>query len=188
MKLTGGEARGRRLKGPRGLRLRPTSDRVREALFDILAARVEGSLFLDAFAGTGAVGIEALSRGATRVVFAERERRALRLIEENIGIGSWPGRSEILAGEVEHTICALASRSSRFGIIFVDPPYDADLPPDLLAGLAELLAPNGVMALEHRSGRAIDIPPDADLTPLRTYRYGDTSLSVTRRAPPGAGA
>ena len=181
MKLTGGEARGRRLKGPRGLRLRPTSDRVREALFDILAARVEGSLFLDAFAGTGAVGIEALSRGAARVVFAERDRRALRLIGENLSLGSWHARSEVVAGDVGQAIHTLAMRPSRFGIIFVDPPYETDLPQPLLAGFASLLAPDGVVVLEHRSGRGIDLPPDADLIPLRTYRHGDTSLSLMRR-------
>lgn len=186
MKLTGGEARGRRLKGPRGLRLRPTSDRVREALFNILAARVECSLFLDAFAGTGAVGIEALSRGAARVVFAERDRRALRLIAENLSLGSWHARSEVVAGDVGQTIDALTMRSSRFEIIFVDPPYETDLPQSLLAGFASLLAPDGVMVIEHRSGRDIDLPPDADLTPLRIYRHGDTSLSLTRRR--GAGA
>jgi 16S rRNA (guanine(966)-N(2))-methyltransferase RsmD len=166
--------------------LRPTSDRVREALFNILAARVEGSLFLDAFAGTGVVGIEALSRGAARVVFAERDRRALRLIAENLSLGSWHARSEVLAGDVGHAIDALVMRSSRFGIIFVDPPYETDLPQPLLAGFASLLAPDGVMVIEHRSGRGIDLPPDADLTPLRIYRHGDTSLALTRRR--GAGA
>ena len=184
MKLTGGEARGRRLKGPRGQWLRPTSDRVREALFDILAARVEGSLFLDAFAGTGAVGIEALSRGAARAVFVESDRRALRLIAENLALGRWHGRSEVLAGNVGQTLRALAIRTTRFGVIFVDPPYETDLTQPLLAGFAPLLAPAGALVLEHRFGRDIELPPDEDLAPLRTYRYGDTCLSLTwcRRA------
>ena len=181
MRLTGGEARGRRLKGPRGQWLRPTSDRVREALFDILAARVEGVLFLDAFAGTGAVGIEALSRGAARAVFAESDRRALRLIADNIALGPWHGRSEVLAGDVALTIRLLANRPARFDVVFVDPPYETELTQPLLAGCVALLASAGALAVEHRSGRHIDLPPDPVLTPLRTYRYGDTSLSLAWR-------
>lgn len=180
MKLTGGEARGRRLEGPRGPGLRPTSDRVREALFDILAARVDGVHFLDAFAGTGAVGLEALSRGAAHAVFAERDRRALRLIEENLALCGWQARGEIVAGEVEQTIGVLAIRATRFGVIFVDPPYETELTAPLLSGFAALLVPAGMLVLEHRSGRCIQIPPEVDLTPTRTYRYGDTSLTLSR--------
>jgi len=151
---------------------------VREALFDILAARVEGSLFLDAFAGTGAVGIEALSRGAARAVFAERDRRALRLIDENLALGGWQDRGEVIAGEVEQAVELLAIRPDRFAVIFADPPYETGLTQSLLSGFAALLAPGGALVLEHRSGRGIELPPDADLTPARTYRYGDTSLSL----------
>ena len=101
MRFTGGEARGRGIKGPRGGGLRPTSDRVREAIFDILGGRVPGARFLDAFAGTGAVGLEALSRGAARAVFLERDRRALRLIRENLDLAPWAGSFAIIEGDAQ---------------------------------------------------------------------------------------
>ena len=147
MRLTGGEARGRRLKVPRGRLIRPTADRVREALFDILGTRVEGARFLDVYAGTGAVGCEALSRGAARVVFVERDRRR-----------------------------------DRFDIIFLDPPYDDATLPDVLLLAARLLPSEGALVVEHRSSRAIDVPKDAGPLAFRSYRYGDTTLTVGRAA------
>ena len=97
MRLTGGQARGRRLKKPRGHRIRPTADRVREALFDILGARVRGARFLDVYAGTGAVGCEALSRGAAHAALIERDRNALRLIADNLRLGPWSGTGAVIA-------------------------------------------------------------------------------------------
>ena len=111
MRLTGGEARGRRLKVPRGSLVRPTADRVREALFDILGARVSGARFLDVYAGTGAVGCEALSRGAGRVVLLERDRRALALIAENLSVGPWSGAFEIVAGDARRSLERLGRRN-----------------------------------------------------------------------------
>ncbi|HEU4403424.1 MAG TPA: 16S rRNA (guanine(966)-N(2))-methyltransferase RsmD [Candidatus Polarisedimenticolia bacterium] len=181
MRLTGGESRGRRLKGPRGLGMRPTSDRVREAIFDILRTRVERASFLDGYAGTGAVGIEALSRGAGRVVFLERDRRALRLIRENLGIGSWAGSSEVIEGDAERSLGRLGARPERFAIVFLDPPYDLDLPVSVLGLAGDLVTPAGVLLVEHRSTR----PPEAfqreSLQRRRVYRYGDTSLTLFAR-------
>ena len=176
--MTGGQGRGRPIKGPRGLGLRPTADRVREALFDILGARVEGALFLDAFAGTGAVGIEALSRGAQRVVFLERDRRAIRLIGENLDLGAWSGSSHVMEGDVGGSIARLAREGTRFSIVFLDPPYDAADHAELLRGAARILEPDGILVLEHRSSTRIESLPEACVRPLRTYRYGDTSLTT----------
>ena len=183
MRLTGGGARGRRLKVPRGSLVRPTADRVREALFDILGARVSGARFLDVYAGTGAVGCEALSRGAGRVVFLERDRRALALIEENLHVGLWSGAFEIVAGDARRSLERLGQGSQRFDIVFLDPPYD-DVGLQAVMTLAvRLLAGGGALVVEHRSSRAIE--PRSDDVPLtvRSYRYGDTTLTVGRAAP-----
>ena len=178
MRLTGGEARGRRLKAPRGLLIRPTADRVREALFDILGARIRGARFLDVYAGTGAVGCEALSRGAARVVFVERHRRALHLIRANLGLGPWSPAAEIMEGEASGSLSRLARDGARFDIVFLDPPYDDPELPETLRLAARLVEPIGLLVLEHRSAAA---PPGAGaLLPHRSYRYGDTSLTVWR--------
>ncbi|PYS96353.1 MAG: 16S rRNA (guanine(966)-N(2))-methyltransferase RsmD [Acidobacteria bacterium] len=184
MRFTGGEARGRGIKGPRGGGLRPTSDRVREAIFDILGKRVPGARFLDAFAGTGAVGLEALSRGASRTVFLERDRRALRLIRENLGLAPWTGSFAIIEGDALGALEGLARRDERFDIAFFDPPYDHPSPAELLSAGAALLAPAGILIVEHRSSTSIAAPAGTPLRPLRAYRHGDTTLSTF--APTGA--
>jgi len=176
LRVTGGEARGRRLKAPGSLLIRPTADRVREALFDILGARVSGSRFLDAYAGTGAVGCEALSRGAARVVFLERQRGALRLIRANLGLAPWSGSSEVLEGEASASLGDLGRLGARFDVVFLDPPYDEPSLPGALRLAGRLLEPRGLLILEHRT--AASVPAAPGLAPARTYRYGDTSLSV----------
>ena len=178
MRLTGGEARGRRLRSPRGSKIRPTADRVREALFDILGARVPGTDFLDAYSGTGAVGCEALSRSAARVVFLERDRAALKLIAENLKAGDWSGRSEIVAGDARAALRKLGASGERFRVVFLDPPYDEPEVADLLRLAALCLSPGGTLILEHNVSRTIEAP--AGLGPPRTYRYGDTALLVCR--------
>ncbi len=182
MRLTGGEARGRRLKGPRGLRIRPTADRVREALFDVLGSRVLESVFLDAYAGTGAVGVEALSRGARRVVFLEGDRRAIHLIRENVDVGGWSSAVEVIRGDVPRSLARLSRRAERFDIAFADPPYGHPSLPSVLGPVARLLAPGGVAVVEHRSSLRLE-SPEASLRVERSYRYGDTCLTVLR--PPG---
>jgi len=178
LRLTGGDARGRRLKSPRGLRTRPTSDRVREALFDILGARIEGARFLDVYAGTGAVGCEALSRGAGRAVFLEREPIALGLIAENLKLGAWSGTAEIVEGDARAGLRGLAMAGMRFEIVYLDPPYDDSGLADALALSARLLAPGGMVIVEHRSSCAVRVP--AGLVPYRSYRHGDAALTVCR--------
>ena len=185
VRVTGGEARGRPLRGPGGLPIRPTSDRVREALFDILGARVPGCAFLDVCAGSGAVGIEALSRGARHAVFLERDPRAVRLIRHNLGAGSWSGTHEVLPGDAGRSLEMLAGRSAAFQIAFLDPPYDAAPYADLIAAIARRLDPAGVLVVEHRSRTEIDLPGGGGLLRRRTYRHGDTALTLVAGAPDG---
>ena len=187
MRLTGGEARGRRLKGPGRLPIRPTSDRVREALFDILGGRVRDAAFLDGFAGTGAVGVEALSRGARRVVFVERDLRAIRTIRQNLLEDSWGDRHEIVRGDLARVVGAPPLRTARFEIVFLDPPYGETLNPVLLEAIAGLLSPGGVVVIEHRSSRGAEIPAAKGLQTGRTYRYGDTALTLRHDGRGGTG-
>jgi len=121
MRVIAGEFRSRRLKSIPGPATRPTPDRLRETLFDILGPRVEGAVFLDAYAGTGAVGIEAISRGAARAIFIERSKAAERVLRENLASLGIEGRALVALG-------AAASLIPRYkaGIVFLDPPYDRE--------------------------------------------------------------
>ena len=121
MRVIGGEFRSRRLKTLPGRDTRPTPDRLRETLFDILASRISGAVFLDAYAGTGAVGIEALSRGAARCVFLEQSRAAVEVIRENLHTLSIEARATVVAGKV-----AAALGRYPADIVFLDPPYEKE--------------------------------------------------------------
>ncbi|NDQ55693.1 MAG: 16S rRNA (guanine(966)-N(2))-methyltransferase RsmD [Acidipila sp.] len=124
MRVVAGKFGSRRLAGPRGHGLRPTSDRLRETLFDILQTEVAGSFFVDVYAGTGAVGIEALSRGARRVVFLENHRQALALIRANLGALDISEAAEVLPLDAVRGIALLGARGVTADFIFLDPPYD----------------------------------------------------------------
>src|ERR1700690_760826 len=118
MRVIGGEFRSRRLVSPPGLDTRPTPDRLREALFNILAPRIEGAIFADLYAGTGAVGIEALSRGAARAIFVERKHAAVRLIHENLQSLGIEARAKVHEGRVTSILPRFEA-----DIVFLDPPY-----------------------------------------------------------------
>jgi 16S rRNA (guanine966-N2)-methyltransferase len=176
MRIVAGAFKGRRLKPPAWEGLRPTSDRLRETLFDILAGAVEGARVLDGYAGTGAIGIEALSRGAARVTFVEDDRRAVKLIEQNLGslairVGREPheGPANIRSGFRGLT-------EASFDVIVLDPPYARDAAAEALAAASGLLAPSGRLVVEHAARHA---PPAAHgrLRLQRTVTAGDSALS-----------
>lgn len=175
MRVIAGRFKGRRLKAPTWDGLRPTSDKLRETLFNILAPRIEGARFLDGYAGTGAVGIEALSRGAARVTFIERDRRAARLIEENVRTCDEAADYTIETGDVT---TLLRAHAAAFDVIWLDPPYNSDSA-DVLAAAAGALAPGGVIVLERATRREPD-RPDA-LTWIRDVTSGDSTLTFFRR-------
>ena len=182
MRVIGGELRGRRLRAPSGAATRPTSDRVREALFDIIAARVEGVLFLDAYAGTGAVGIESLSRGAAHCTFVESERNAARVLTGNLEALDLSSRARVLTAPFALAAAELAREGRAFDVVFLDPPYGHG---ELLRGLRltaslPLLRPGGVVIAEH--GGKLETPAREGVLGLkRTARYGDTRLSFFER-------
>jgi len=170
MRIIAGEFRSRKLKSLPGAATRPTPDRLRETLFDILQTRIEGATFADAYAGTGAVGIEALSRGARHAWLLERARPALELIRENIAALGLESRATVLAGPVLQTL----SRQSA-DIVFLDPPYDQERE---YRSALELLgaAPPALVIMQHPV--RLELPESAGaLTRTRIVRQGDNALS-----------
>jgi 16S rRNA (guanine966-N2)-methyltransferase len=174
VRVIAGRFKGRRLKTPAWEGLRPTSDKLRETLFNIVAPRVEGAKVLDAFAGTGALGIEAVSRGAAHVTFIEADRRAAKLIAENLALCGVRDGYTIHRGDTVATLRAMPD-DIRFDLILLDPPYDARGVVEALDASAAHLAPGGLVVLE---GHA--------LTRLRDVRSGDSTLTFFERRPDGA--
>jgi 16S rRNA (guanine966-N2)-methyltransferase len=191
MRIVAGAARGRRLVAPPGDAVRPTADRVREALFASLAPLLPGASVLDVFAGSGALGLEALSRGAERVTFIERERRALDALRRNI---------DAVGLDATTVVAADASRSVRdgarsgtlagspFDLVLLDPPYalGEDEVAALLSDLVALLAPDATVVLE-RSAEAPEPRWPASLLPSEARRYGSTRLHRAILVATGAG-
>ena len=178
MRVIAGTLKGRRLASPSWPGLRPTSDKLRETLFNILAPRVAGARVLDGYAGTGALGIEALSRGAAEVTFVERDRRAAALIEENLAHCGIENGYAIIRQDVPRALAALADRPelrAAFDLVLLDPPY-TDAPDQALAAAADLLAPDGLLVLEHARRHRT---PDAagPLVRTREVTAGDSALA-----------
>lgn len=173
MRVIAGMFKGRRLEAPAWEGLRPTSDKLRETLFNILAPRIAGARVLDGFAGTGAVGIEALSRGAAHVTFVDSDRRAAALVERNLSRCGIEAAYSVQRGDVAAVLRRLPA-GAAFDLIVLDPPYDADARPALEAAAARVAA-GGVLVLERATRREPDIP--VSLTRVRDVKSGDSSLT-----------
>ena len=167
MRIVAGTHGGRRLTAPRGTQTRPTSDRVREALFSILGERVSGARVLDLFAGTGALGMEALSRGAASATFVDRDVAAVRANLEALALEGEVHRRDALA--------FLRTASGPFDLVFLDPPYReaAGLAPKLAATLPPVLAPGALVVSESDRRAPLDLAP---IPTLDERRYGDTLI------------
>lgn len=179
MRVISGTARGRRLVAPEGSTTRPTPDRVREATFNALGSlgAVVDATVLDLFAGSGALGIEALSRGAARGVFVEKDTRTAALIGENLALTGFSGLARVVRADAERL--ELASLGP-FDLVFADPPYALVLGSRALAALASVLAEGGVAVVEH----GIDEPPPTPggLEAFDRREYGSTGVTFYRRA------
>jgi len=179
MRVIGGELGGRRLLAPRGWKVRPTSDRVREAVFSALGGRVEGAAVLDLYAGTGALAIEALSRGAARAVLVDRDTRPALGNVEALGLGE---RAELVRSDAGRWLEVLAKDPGRprFDLVFVDAPYKlADrVAAEIDTHLPEVLAPDGRAIVESGARRPLRI---ASLERLRQRRYGAADVSFYGR-------
>ena len=170
MRVIAGELRSRRLKGVPGLATRPTPDRLRETLFDILAARVARATFLDAYAGTGAVGIEALSRGARHAYFLERDRAALTVLRENLAALGLEARSTVVPGRVLLTLPLHPS-----DLVFLDPPYEKER--EYAAALEALSETPPALVVVQHSVRMKLAERYGCLRAARTVKQGDNVLS-----------
>jgi 16S rRNA (guanine966-N2)-methyltransferase len=178
VRIIGGRYRGRRLRTCEGFAIRPTSDRLRETLFDILSPLIKESLFGDVCAGSGAVGIEAISRGASHVTFIESSRPAVRVIEANLAALGITEGATILQSDALIALKGLSRQERSFDLVFFDPPYDSKIYPIVmdLFGSGELLASDGLVVVEHRAKN----PPAArfgDLVLFREVRQGQSSLA-----------
>lgn len=177
MRIIAGKFRSRILKAPSGLATRPTSDRLRETLFNVLSPRIQGTRFLDLYAGSGAVGIEAISRGAVHVSFVEQSPPSLKTLRANLDSLSITSGYRIESAKVAAFLRAAVKSQLLFDLIFLDPPYDlAGEYESTLSTIGTLLAPDGLVIAEHRRKDAL---PTAIATLKRTrlLEQGDAALS-----------
>jgi len=179
-RILAGRSKGRRLRTPTGLATRPTGARVRQTLFDILAPRIPGCRFLDAFAGSGGIGLEALSRGAARVVLMDNDAAAVAALRENAPLvaGSSGGEAVVRRQDARVGLAALAASGARFDVVYLDPPYASPLYEEALEaiGRGPLLADSGVVVVEHFKKRVLPERMGA-LARVRAVRVGDHTLS-----------
>ncbi len=178
LRVIGGIAKGRRLLGAGGGKTRPIPDNVKKSLFDILAPYVPDSRCLDLFAGTGAIGVEALSRGAQWVTFVECASHMVRVIHSNLDVTGLAHQAEVIQGDVRRVVPALYRQEKVFHIVFVDPPYGHGLAPVTLDILSthKLLASDGTIVARHESRQEMpEVFEDLELT--RQEKYGDTLIS-----------
>jgi 16S rRNA (guanine(966)-N(2))-methyltransferase RsmD len=181
MRVIAGTARGRRLKTLKGQAIRPTADRVKEALFSIVQSRFDlaGAAILDLFAGSGALGIEALSRGAARVTFVEESAQAASVLADNVEAAGFAARSGILRLPASRALDRLSARDETFGGILLDPPYGRNLVDATLRRIAAsgVVGDGGWVMAEHHCDDAV-AENYGDLQLTRTRRYGKTSLAL----------
>ncbi len=188
MRVIAGQYRSRTLNAPQGVDTRPTSDRLRETLFNVLAPRIEGAVFLDLYAGSGAVGIEALSRGAREAIFVEQAEPALRAIRTNLASLGIRGGYALEARSATAAVRRLAGAGRQADLIFLDPPYreageyEASL--GILGGeCAALLSPGAAVIAEHEKRRELE-PRYGALVRYRMLKQGDAALSFYSLAEP----
>jgi 16S rRNA (guanine966-N2)-methyltransferase len=176
VRIVAGELARRLLRAPAGIR--PSEARVRAALFSIWADRLAGARFLDLFAGSGAVGLEAVSRGALAATFVEADRRVATLLARNLTLAP-AGAVVLRRGRLPDELAALAAVDERFDLVFADPPYAFVAYAELLTGCAAVLAAEGEMALEHsaRTPTPEEVEP---LVRISQRRYGESALSLYR--------
>ena len=180
MRVITGSARGRRLRELEGQETRPTTDRVKEGIFNIIQFDIEGRRVLDLFAGTGQLGIEALSRGAASAVFVEQRREAAALIRDNLTLTGLAGSARVVCGDA---FAFLQSAKETFDIILIDPPFAAGLWENALNSISrfDILSDHGIIVCESRaewSMPELAAPYEAG----REYRYGQIKLTVCRRS------
>jgi len=178
MRVISGKARGQSLKAPEGLNTRPTADRVKESIFNIIQSRLYDSVVIDLFAGSGNLGIESLSRNASKVYFIDNNKSSIQSIRENLKKTNLAESSIVIQMDVVSAIEKLNSQGVKANIIFLDPPYSKGLVEPTLDGILsfELLQHDGIVVVEHK--RNDEIPNNIhNLQKYRTNNYGDVAVS-----------
>ena len=180
MRIIGGEARGRTLVAPAGAKTRPTQDYVRESLFNILRGDVEDARVLDLFAGTGALSLEAISRGAAEAVLIDTDRAACDAIRQNIERVRVKERCRLIPRDYRQAIDSLAVSAKAFDLVFIDPPYRMENTGEMCAALYDkgLLSKSCLLVVEHRRGKAPQLDARFEAYDLR--KYGDTEITFVR--------
>lgn len=177
MRIITGSKRGKKLTALEGMQVRPTTDKVKESLFNILQFSIEGRRFLDLFAGSGQIGLEALSRGAARSVFVDSFRDSVRVVEQNIRATGFEDRAQVVHSDYA---VFLRGTAERFDIAFLDPPYLTGLLEKALPLVAERMNPGGIIVCEHP--REEELPEWAgEFRKKKAYRYGRISLTAYER-------
>lgn len=177
MRIISGQGRGQKIKVPKSEGTRPAQDLVRQAIFSILYGMVEGSRVLDLFAGSGSLGLEALSRGAEQSTFVDDDRHCAQIIKENLRLAGFESRGEVSQEDAQRFVDSAAESGERFNLIFLDPPYKIGTPLHLLKSLAQILAPSGVVIFTHAKETAV--PENIDgLSLLQKRAYGGTTVSI----------
>ncbi len=179
MRITGGQARGRRIFVPKG-HIRPTSDMIKEALFNILPP-IEGKTFLDLFAGTGSIGLEAMSRGAVKVVFVEVNRFSIETIKKNLSVCGFNNKYEIISAPVDESLKRFNKKKEQFDVIFADPPYEKGFIKKTLylLGRGSLVSEDGIIVLQHSCREELDWNAD-EFVLMDQKRYSDTMISFLK--------
>lgn len=174
MRVITGAARGRKLQTPRGLEVRPTTDAVKESVFSIIQFSVEGRAFLDAFAGSGQMGIEALSRGASHAVFLDSAGSSLEAVRKNLAATGLAGNAEVIAAD---TLQYLSHTAKRFDLVYLDPPYETGLLQQALQLLPRVMNKGGMILCEHPAHEEM---PEAvgDYQRKKSYKYGKICVTV----------
>ncbi len=174
MRVISGSARGLKLRSPEGLNTRPTADRIKESLFNIIAPYIYDSTFLDLFSGSGAIGIEALSRGAKEASFVDFDINSINIIKTNISLSKFEQKSSVYHLDVLDAINKLATKSKKFDIIFLDPPYNKGLLLPTLKKIEEhkLLKDDGFIICEQHINE-----PEIELKTLYTYRIKEYKIT-----------
>ena len=171
MRIIAGSARGRSIRAPEGRDTRPTLDRVRENLFNMLQTEVPGSRVLDLFAGSGALSLEALSRGAAFAVLTDHDRRAVQTQRENISALGFAEQTRVMQADWREAVRRLQTEGERFDLVFLDPPYAMTDLRDVLKALRNLLQEDALVVVEHRSGERPVTPESFALERERSWGY-----------------
>ncbi|NTW72805.1 MAG: 16S rRNA (guanine(966)-N(2))-methyltransferase RsmD [Eubacteriaceae bacterium] len=182
MRVISGTARGRKLSSPKDLSVRPTTDRIKETLFNIINPRIYGCIFVDIFSGSGAMGIEALSRGANEVYFIDSSRESIKLIQDNLRNTGLEGeKAKVIRADFTRGIRSLSIGKVKADIIFLDPPYDIENIEKIINAIFEnnILAKNGIILLEHDKNRNF-LSENMEFEIFDSRKYGITAVTFFR--------